>query len=110
MLAALVSVGTSRLLLPSQRRGVGLELVPAKSEDCLRSGILGELFETSAEEVLVRGCREVMVDQAKVAALLAPGPFVSLAEVLDDREDFSGLPVRKVFRILCLSGLGDLSF
>ena len=47
--------------------------------------------------------------QAKVAALLAPGPLVSLAEERDDREGFSDLPVRSVVRMLCLSGLGDLS-
>ena len=67
------------------------------------------LLETSAEDVLVRGCREVILVQAKVAALLAPGPLVSLAEERDDREGFSDLPVRSVVRMLCLSGLGDLS-
>ncbi len=67
-------------------------------------------LEISAEEVLVRDRPEVILDQANVAALLAPGPLV----ILDGgdrsvRVDLSDLPDRRVVRILCLSGLGDLS-
>lgn len=48
--------------------------------------------------------------QAKVAALLAPGPLVILDGVdRTVRDDLSDFPDRRVVRILCLSGLGDRS-
>lgn len=60
------------------------------------------------EEVRLRGCLETIFVQAKVAALLAPGPLVILDGVdRTVREDLSDFPDRRVVRMLCLSGLGD---